>query len=589
MNHGQNTGGGENPNRATGNFKLNIDERDLATGNIDLPERRSQPPRPEYSVNKAYLTEKERRAERKAHKKRDKLKARKNRRIFALVWVCMVLLVSFTLASYLIKGSNDFFAVGRSQGTTSVTIPENVTLDDLTQILYEAGAIKEPEFFSLFCMVTVDDDEMEYFQPGTYNLDTNLDYQAIISTLQGGNQTREEVRVTFPEGTTALEAAALLEENGVCSQEDFLAAINSTDFDSYEAIAPIAAITGKYYKLEGYLFPDTYDFYKGEEIDSVVGKLVNNFQNRTADLQEDIAASGMTLDQVVTLASIIQREAANTQDMANVSAVLHNRLAFGAEYGIYRLQCDSTTFYPYKREEDVPASGALAYGNYDTYEVQGLPAGAICNPGLDAIEAALHPNTEGDAPYYLYFCHASDGTAYYATNEADHQYNLQLGGSVDVDHLVAVLLSSFLRGVGFFRGWRTALTTAREDIILFVIIHIGICFGILVDSEDVSQTIYHGHGSYSLRLLSCINCTKKAPIGFCHNYTVFIIFHFCFVVNTNITECGAKRPFSVLTAACRPAGCCLPRSPHRTGAARYPPPLCRLPVQGCRYRPHIKW
>ena len=289
MNHGQNTGGGENPNRATGNFKLNIDERDLATGNIDLPERRSQPPRPEYSVNKAYLTEKERRAERKAHKKRDKLKARKNRRIFALVWVCMVLLVSFTLASYLIKGSNDFFAVGRSQGTTSVTIPENVTLDDLTQILYEAGAIKEPEFFSLFCMVTVDDDEMEYFQPGTYNLDTDLDYQAIISTLQGGNQTREEVRVTFPEGTTALEAAALLEENGVCSQEDFLAAINSTDFDSYEAIAPIAAITGKYYKLEGYLFPDTYDFYKGEEIDSVVGKLVNNFQNRTADLEERIA------------------------------------------------------------------------------------------------------------------------------------------------------------------------------------------------------------------------------------------------------------------------------------------------------------
>lgn len=139
-------------------------------------------------MNKAYLTEKERRAERKAHKKRDKLKARKNRRVFALVWVCMVLLVSFTLASYLIKGSNDFFAVGRSQGTTSVTIPENVTLDDLTQILYEAGAIKEPEFFSLFCMVTVDDDEMEYFQPGTYNLDTDLDYQAIISTLQGATR-----------------------------------------------------------------------------------------------------------------------------------------------------------------------------------------------------------------------------------------------------------------------------------------------------------------------------------------------------------------------------------------------------------------
>ena len=91
---------------------------------------------------------------------------------------------------------------------------------------------------------------MSYFQPGTYSLETNMDYQDIISTLQGGNQTREVVRVTFPEGTTALEAAALLEENQVCSQEDFLAAINSSDFDTYDAIAPIAAATGKYYKLE---------------------------------------------------------------------------------------------------------------------------------------------------------------------------------------------------------------------------------------------------------------------------------------------------------------------------------------------------
>lgn len=426
MNHEQNPRGGES--RGTGNFKLNIDERDRATGSIDVQERRGQPPRPEYSANKAFLTDKERRQEEKAHKKRDRLKARKNRRVFSLVWLCMVLLVSFTLASYLITGSNDFFAVGRSEGTTEVTIPENVTIDELTQIVYDAGAIKEPEFFQLFCNVTVDEEELGWFQPGVYQLETNMDYQDIISTLQGGNETREVVTVTFPEGMTVLQVAALLEENEVCSQEDFLTAVNSSDFDGYDAIAPIAGATGKYYKLEGYLFPDTYDFYKGEEIDSVVGKLVYNFQNRTADLEERIAASGMTLDQIVTMASIIQREAANTQDMANVSAVLHNRLDFGGEYGIYRLECDSTIYYPYQRAEDVPETGALSYGNYDTYEVQGLPAGAICNPGLDAIEAALNPNTEGDAANYLYFCHAADGTAYYATNADDHAYNMQLAG-----------------------------------------------------------------------------------------------------------------------------------------------------------------
>ncbi len=374
MNHEQNPRGGES--RGTGNFKLNIDERDLATGSIDVQERRGQPPRPEYSANKAFLTDKERRQEEKAHKKRDRLKARKNRRVFSLVWLCMVLLVSFTLASYLITGSNDFFAVGRSEGTTEVTIPENVTIDELTQIVYDAGAIKEPEFLQLFCNVTVDEEELGWFQPGVYQLETNMDYQDIISTLQGGNETREVVTVTFPEGMTVLQVAALLEENEVCSQEDFLTAVNSSDFDGYDGIA----------------------------------------------------ASGMTLDQIVTMASIIQREAANTQDMANVSAVLHNRLDFGGEYGIYRLECDSTIYYPYQRAEDVPETGALSYGNYDTYEVQGLPAGAICNPGLDAIEAALNPNTEGDAANYLYFCHAADGTAYYATNADDHAYNLQLAG-----------------------------------------------------------------------------------------------------------------------------------------------------------------
>lgn len=425
MNQGQNPGG---ENRGTGNFKLNIDERDLATGTVDLPERRSQPPRPEYSANKAYLTEKERRAEKKAHKKRDKLKARKNRRVFALVWVCMVLLVSFTLASYLIQGSNDFFAANRTEGTTEVTIPENVTAKELSQILYEAGAIKKPEFFNLYCSITVGEDEMEWFQPGVYQLETNMDYEDLINTLQGGNETKEVVTVTFPEGTTALEAAALLEENEVCSAEDFLTAIDSDDFNDYYGIDQITNGSSKYYKLEGYLFPDTYDFYKGEEIGSVVGKLLTNFKNRVSDLEDKIAASDMTLDEVIIMASIIQREAANVNDMGDVSAVLHNRLDFGGEYGIYRLECDSTTYYPYKRAEDVPETGALSYGDYDTYQIQGLPAGAICNPGLDAIEAALEPNTEGDAASYLYFCHAADGTAYYATNAEDHEYNKQLAG-----------------------------------------------------------------------------------------------------------------------------------------------------------------
>ena len=212
--------------------------------------------------------------------------------------------------------------------------------------------------------------------------------------------------------------SALLEENEVCSSEDFLTAINTADFDEYTMIGEITNASEKYFKLEGYLFPDTYQFYKGEEIDSVVSKMLYNFQNRTEDLEEDIANSGMTMDQIVILASIIQREAANTQDMANVSAVLHNRLSFGADYGIYSLQCDSTMYYPYKTASDVPTEGARAYGNYDTYQVQGLPAGAICNPGLDAIEAALHPADTS----YLYYVLSPDGDGHHNFSESYDEF-----------------------------------------------------------------------------------------------------------------------------------------------------------------------
>ncbi len=432
MNENPNQNGrapGEPTAGGTGSFKLTIDERELATGSFDLPQHdRAKPSSYRNPARDSYYSSsQDSKEERKAHKKRNKLKSRKNKRVFSLVWLCMVLLLAFTLASYLIGGANDFFAVGRSEGTTEIKIPDTLDADSLAELLYQRGAILKPDFFSLYSKVTIDD--WTYFEPGVYQVNTNLDYEDLINTLQGGNETKEEVTVTFPEGLNALEIAQLLEDNDVCSAEDFLYALNNTDFTNYEEVAQIGDSSGKYYKLEGYLFPDTYTFYKGEEVETVIGKMLNNFHEKVSGTIMDLVGqSDMTLDQVVALASIIQGEAANEKDMYNVSAVLHNRLSYGAEQGIYRLECDSTTYYPYKNAKALPETGALPYGDYDTYKIDGLPAGAICNPGLDALNAALKPSTEGDAPYYLYFCHADDGTAYYATNSSDHEYNKQLAG-----------------------------------------------------------------------------------------------------------------------------------------------------------------
>ncbi len=418
---------GRGPGNHSGTFKLNIDERDLAAGSFEPAQSQRSGYGNPVPGGTYYSSEKDRKAEKKAHKKRDKLKARKNKRVFALVWLCMVLLVSFTLASYLIGGANDFFAVGRRNGTTEVELPAGISAHDLASLLHQRGAIDKPEFFELYSKITVDD--WEYFQPGVYQVGTNLDYEDLINTLQGGNQSREEVTVTFPEGSNVLEVAQLLEENEVCSQEDFLKAVNEGDFSNYEVVAALGDGGGRYYKLEGYLFPDTYDFYKGEELESVIGKMLANFQEKMSDATKSLVEqSGMSLDQIVTIASIVQGEAANASDMYDVSSVLHNRLDFGAENDIFRLECDSTMYYPYKNAAAVPESGALSYGNYDTYQIDGLPAGPICNPGMDAIQAALKPNREGDAAEYLYFCHADDGTPYYATNSWDHEYNLELAG-----------------------------------------------------------------------------------------------------------------------------------------------------------------
>lgn len=430
--------------RNTEDFKLELTEEDIMTGTVNVPRRQGDTGRYHTgptATKKMYYTEKERRQEKKEHKKRNRIKAGKNKRVFSLVWLAMVLLVSFTLASYLIAGANDFLAKDRNTGIVEVQIPENVTTEQLAKILYESGAINREDFFTLYCKVTAegkdgDPGKLAYIQPKSYSIDADLDYEDIINTLMSGDDNRETVRITFPEGVNALDIAKLLEENGVCSKDDALAAMDSDDFEAYQAVSEIKDSEARYYKLEGYLYPDTFDFYKGEDLKSVLGKLLNNFQTQTKILEDEIKNSSMTRDEILTLASIIQREAANVNDMYMVSAVLHNRLEKGADVGIYYLECDSTIYYPYRVQEDLPEEQKSYISNYNTYQfgndapvVQGLPAGPICNPGIDAIKAALQPSAEGAD--YFYFCHSSDGTAYYASNADEHYQNQIDAGLID--------------------------------------------------------------------------------------------------------------------------------------------------------------
>ena len=235
----------------------------------------------------------------------------------------------------------------------------------------------------------------------------------VLDMLQG--KPRETVRLTFPEGSTVDEMALILEEGGVCTAEEFRAQANNVDLLSEYGFV-LENPQNRAFALEGYLFPDTYEFFVGEGAQSAIKRFLKNTQSKLGDdILKRCAQIGYTLDEILSIASIIQEEAGNPAEMGKVSSVLHNRLA-SAEYP--KLQCDVSVVYlenhvkPYVSETEYSKLAEL----YSTYKCEGIPEGPITNPGLDAINAALSPE---ETPYY-FFISDSEGVYHYAETYKEH-------------------------------------------------------------------------------------------------------------------------------------------------------------------------
>lgn len=421
-------------------FKLQIGDDDLidssgeelySTGTLPPPPKEERPVLNSYSSPKAKqnMTKAQKHAQKqdeKAHRRRNREKRFRNRILFKVVWLAMVVLVGLSLGQYLVGGINDMLAAKRSDVTVTVEIPKESTTDQIADALEENGVIDNTTFFKMYSKLTKADGN---FNHGTFEISTGLDYEAIISTLQSNANRVDTVKITFPEGLNVREIAQLLEKNGVCKAEDVLKYANSQDFDKYDIVKMVSNDSERYYLLEGYLFPDTYDFYKDEDPEQALGKMINNSRKKlTAEIRDKAAEMNMTVDEMLNLAALIQAESADEDDMYKVSSVLHNRLENGVETGTAQLGCDSTVFYPYRVKSQLPVSEQESYhSRYDTYTLTGLPPGPICNPGMDAIKAALDP----DKTNYYYFCHSKEGKAYYAKTADQHQKNLKKAGLID--------------------------------------------------------------------------------------------------------------------------------------------------------------
>lgn len=357
-------------------------------------------------------------------KKRKKKKRGHGHIIFGLIFSVVIISVSILAAVFILKCSKEFLAIGKSDIELVVDIPMNSSTLDIAEQLYREGIISDPKLFRLFSKFKGADGT---YIAGTHTLSPKMDYNTLIEELQAeAENQRETADVIFPEGITLLEAAQRLEEKNVCSADEFIKVFNAGGFGfDFEEKVRVSSL--KFYKMEGYFFPDTYQFYVEEDPRVVAKKIYKNFDARvTPDLYGRMKDLDMELEDVLTLASVIQAEAPDTKNMKMVASVFFNRLNNPDEYPL--LQSDPTTNYVEEViKPNIQFKSEAMFKAYDTYQGAGLPPGPICNPGLDAINAVLYP-AETD---YFYFCsNLETGEFFYAETLDEHNQNLIEAGLV---------------------------------------------------------------------------------------------------------------------------------------------------------------
>lgn len=340
--------------------------------------------------------------------------------VIASVAILAILIVFVT--QLIIVRSLDSGQEGEAQSVYFV-IDRDESVDSIADRLYDSNLIRSPGYFRLRVRVSGDGDDIV---AGRYRLDTAMSTSQIINLITSEDAAlAQEVQVQFIEGwRTEQYAQALVEANVVASVDAFMAATRDPKWNdefSFLHTRPSGVA------LEGYLFPDTYNFRVDSEPDDVIEKILETFRERvTPGMIADADARGLTFHQVMTVASIVEREAALDEERPVIASVYYNRIAAGMP-----LQADPTVQYQIATADDwwpeLVAEDLQQNGLYNTYLNPDLPPGPISNPSLASIEAALRPAQTG----YLFFVARGDGSHAFAMTAEEHELNVELyqGGS----------------------------------------------------------------------------------------------------------------------------------------------------------------
>ncbi|MCL2157891.1 MAG: endolytic transglycosylase MltG [Oscillospiraceae bacterium] len=391
----------------------------------------------------------------KTKKKTEEAEAKKSGSIVSgllkvVLYIVAVSVISGIIAYNMIMIANDVFAFMKTEVEAQIIIPEDATIAQIAQLLYEKELIKYPKIFDFYINYRRKDRDWEY-EPGRYLVSSDTNYDDLIAIFRKKAAARETVRITIPEGYSIDEIITeFVDNNKIGTWEGFLEVINDHDFsEDYRFLKPLYETTlspDRKYKLEGYLFPDTYEFYRDETELNIIIRLLNNFSSKFTEncykqvemldkAYKEATGKGVTIDDIVTLASMVEWEAVKDEDFEKISAVFHNRLLAPASFP--RLESDATVQYAhlernYDEEKERyryirPTGDYLRLlleqdEPYNTYKRGGLVPSAICNPGYEAIFAALWP--EENSPYYYFVANVTTGEVYYGRNSAEHTANI---------------------------------------------------------------------------------------------------------------------------------------------------------------------
>ena len=373
--------------------------------------------------------------EKRAAPRRRKKKQRSNRSRMAAaaLYALLVIAVSAVLATVGWTWANDLLALNKDYTSIIMTIPaesiteEEVTteegevytvsranIEEITEQLKKEGLINYKFLFRLYAWFSNADEKIV---AGTYELDTDMDYRALVVNMGRSSATRQTIDVTIPEGYTVDQIFALLDEKDISTVEELkdMAANWPYKWGFLQEI-PL----GDYHRLEGYLFPDTYTFYLGEEPKYVLNKMLLRFDEQMSQYYDLFTEDNpYTLHDIVIMASMIEKET-DGDDYRTISSVLYNRLEHLEAETAGFLQIDATLVYINGGRTPTTADKAID-SPYNTYLYKGLPAGPISNPGMASLYAALEPES---TKYYFYALNPETGKHEFSRTYEEHMNRL---------------------------------------------------------------------------------------------------------------------------------------------------------------------